>query len=203
MYRQIDGVAMGSPLGPVFANIFVGYCESLVPESMWPPMYCRFVDDSFAHYENREQGEGLLQVLNNLHPALVFTCELEHDGRLPFLEVLVEKVEENSSVTSVYRKPTFTGLYITWDSFCATKYKVNLVKNLVHRARRICSESRLQQELDKLGSIFITNGYPIDLLRKLITCTDNCNSSDVEFGPKHCPVFRRLPWKGCWSTQAA
>ena len=27
MYRQVDGVAMGSPLGPVLANIFLGHCE--------------------------------------------------------------------------------------------------------------------------------------------------------------------------------
>ena len=33
MYRQIDEVAMGSPLGPVLANIFVGYHESLVLET--------------------------------------------------------------------------------------------------------------------------------------------------------------------------
>ena len=26
-YRQIDGVAMGSPLGPTLANIFLGYNE--------------------------------------------------------------------------------------------------------------------------------------------------------------------------------
>ena len=32
MYRQVDGVAMGSPLGPLLANIFVGYCESCIPE---------------------------------------------------------------------------------------------------------------------------------------------------------------------------
>ena len=46
MYRQIDDVAMGSPLGPVLANIFVGYCESLVPKCKWPAVYCSFVDDS-------------------------------------------------------------------------------------------------------------------------------------------------------------
>ena len=70
--------------------------------------------------------------------------------------------------TSVFRKPTFTGLYITWDPFCATKYKVNLVKNLVNRAQRICSGSRLNEELDKLKEIFMKNGYPEDQLARII-----------------------------------
>ena len=30
MYRLTDGVAMGSPLGSVLADIFVGWCESLL-----------------------------------------------------------------------------------------------------------------------------------------------------------------------------
>ena len=47
MYGQIDGVAMGSPLGPVLANIFVGFYESKVEQPLWPLMY-RFVGDTFA-----------------------------------------------------------------------------------------------------------------------------------------------------------
>ena len=55
MFRQIDGVAMGSPLGQVLANIFVGYCESLIPSSSYPPLYCKFMDDSFAYYSSVSQ----------------------------------------------------------------------------------------------------------------------------------------------------
>ena len=49
MYRQIDGVAMGSPLGPAVASIFVGYYESkLFTEISKPTVYCRYVDDTFS-----------------------------------------------------------------------------------------------------------------------------------------------------------
>ena len=35
-FRQIDGVAVSSPLGPALTNIIVGYCEKMIPAGEWP-----------------------------------------------------------------------------------------------------------------------------------------------------------------------
>ena len=56
-YHQIDGVAMGSPLAPVLANIFMGFHES-----KWlneynlnkPKFYLRYVDDILAAFDNEQ-----------------------------------------------------------------------------------------------------------------------------------------------------
>ncbi len=61
-------------------------------------------------------------------------------------------------LTSVYRKPIFSGLYIRWYSFSLKRTKINLIITLVHRTLMIRSKTRLDSELDKIRAILIENG---------------------------------------------
>ena len=56
MHRQIDGVAMRSPLGPALAKNFIGYYESkLFQTTSNPEMYYRFMYDTFVVFSNKDE----------------------------------------------------------------------------------------------------------------------------------------------------
>ena len=161
-WRQVDGVAMGSPLGCLFANVFMGQLEKTIENSIKShcSLYLRYVDDTFALIQNEQQAMNFLQTLNNFHPCLHFTFELERTGFLPFLDVGVHKQADHTFATSVYRKPTFTSVYLNFNSFAPLSYKRGLVRTLYIRACRICSPSHLQCELDFLFAALRGNSYP-------------------------------------------
>ena len=77
LYQQADGVAMGSPLGPILANIFVGHLESSIPKHQFPLLYDRFVDDTFSNFSNSTGVDVFFRKLNSLHPNVQFTMEME------------------------------------------------------------------------------------------------------------------------------
>ena len=196
MYKQIDGISMGSPLGPALANIFVGFYEQqLFRTTSKPTVYYRYVDDTFALFKLESDCDKFLSSLNSLHPALHFTFEKEVNQSLPFLDVFIEK-SGNNFLTSIYRKPTFTGQYLRWDSFGPTKRKTNLIGTLVHRALKICSKSKLQQELDQIRAILLNNGYPEYIINTSISKKISKFNSAKKEGPQKCPVNLRLPWIG-------
>ena len=85
--------------------------------------WCRYVDDTFILFSDPSYIPTFLNHLNSQHPNIKFTCENEAENQLNFLD------------NTIYRKPTFTGLGLRYDSFVSKSYKINLI----HRAYEISS----------------------------------------------------------------
>ena len=109
-----------------------------------------------------------LEFLNSRHPSISFTCDNEENAILPFLDIKVKR-EPHQFITSVYRKPTFTGLLPKFYYFAPSEYKENLISTLVCRAYRISSNYfSLHTEFQFLKSILLQNGYPLKFIEKCI-----------------------------------
>ena len=84
------------------------------------------------------------------------TSEPEKDGKLPFLDVEIFRLSGKFS-TSVYRKPTFTGLFTNFHSFIPLAYKRSLVSCLLHRIFNLCSSyENFHAQLEVVRKLFTT-----------------------------------------------
>jgi hypothetical protein len=84
-YDQIDGVAMGSPLGPLFANVFMSEFERkhmAQLKELGVIKWFRYVDDVFATMSDKKQVNRVLDFLNKHHANLKFTTESETKNQL-------------------------------------------------------------------------------------------------------------------------
>ena len=109
-YQQMEGAAMGNPLNPIIANIFMECFEEEALESAPhpPSLWKRFVDDTFVILETSYK-EGFFHHINSLDSHIKFTAEnTRDDGSIPFLDTLITPNNDGSLQRKVYRKPTHT-----------------------------------------------------------------------------------------------
>ena len=79
---------------------------------------------------------------------------------MSFLDVNIIR-EKGRFTTSVYLKPTFSGIYTHFESFLPTSNKIGLLHTLFYRCFRICSDwTKFHLELVKLIGVFKSSGYP-------------------------------------------
>jgi len=207
LYMQLDGVAMGSPLGPVLANIFLCHMEeTLMSKSRYFPLfYRRYVDDTFALFKTKRSANQFLEFINTLHPSIKFTMDVEQDGKLNFLDTVVDKSNCSFNL-DMYRKPTFTGQYVHWDSLIPLCYKIGLVKSLLCRAYHICTGwQRIKREFDFIRTCLNRNGYPYRVVDQCIDSflaskdsnDDNTsNETETQTTVEKLKVFIKLPFLG-------
>ena len=134
---------MGSPLAPTFANAFLCFHEQIwlneCADEFKPACYRKYVDDIFVLFHSPDHLEKIKKkYLNSKHTNIRFTCEKEHNNFMPFLHVLIPRTS-NGFKTTVYHKPTFSGVYSNFNSFIFEEYKVGLIFILLFQTFSIVS----------------------------------------------------------------
>ena len=139
LYKQFNGITMGCPLGltlPIFLTAHMEnqlLCNGLEAA---PKLYLRYIDDSFAIFDNDQSCTKFLEKFNTQHPNIKFTLE-QAENTIPFLDVKI-KISLDKFDTWTWRKPSNTGLLLNFNAFCIKIRKKGLILCLLNRAKIIC-----------------------------------------------------------------
>ena len=86
---------------------------------------------------------------------------------MSFLDLNIIR-EKGKFTTSVYRKPTFSGIYTNFDSFLPSSNKIGLLHTLLYIRFQICWDwTKFHSELVKLTDVFKNNGYPEKFINRI------------------------------------
>ena len=166
IYQQKFGTAMGSPVSPIVANLFMEDLEqeaiASAPVSCRPRFWKRYVDDTLEVIKKGE-AENLTQHLNTIDStgSIKFTYEAEEKGSIAFLDTLLVRREDGSIKLKVYRKKTHTNQYLAFSSHHPLHQKMGVIRTLMDRCEGIVTElGDKQQERDTIRTALKTCGYP-------------------------------------------
>ena len=112
-YEQTNGLAMGSPLSPLLADLFMSNIVKLIMDSELSKKHIlfwyRYVDDIFACFKGTDRQIDIFnKFLNNIHPNIVFTNEIEIESSINFLDLKITKKKINSALISFGNPPPRT-----------------------------------------------------------------------------------------------
>ena len=168
-YEQTKGAAIGSPVSPIMANIYMDAFENrAIPTALHTPrMWKRYIDDTFVIHQSHK--EEFFRRINTVDPSIQFTVEESKDyGSIPFLDTIITPETDGTLTTGVYRKPTHTDLYLLWDSNHNLAAKYSVIKTLTHRAHTIYSTlNLLENDLQHLEEVLGQCKYPKWAIKKI------------------------------------
>jgi hypothetical protein len=101
-YKQCSGLAMGSPLAPIMADLVMEKLfNTIVPRLNFKPTISKkYVDDTIFSLPINEL-QNTLDALNSFHPKIKFTFETEGEDNkdIPFLDMRLIRRSNQSIIT--------------------------------------------------------------------------------------------------------
>ena len=164
------------------------------PSPVHPITHKRYVDDCHDRFKNKETSEEFLKILNSQEPRIQFTVEYENsDKELYYLDIKIINSKNHEYEFKIHRKDAITNIQIKPNSCHDDKIKNGVFKGYILRAKSLCSEKYLVDEIKFIKNIFIENGYNEAKLNKIIKeTTITIKKPKTKANSKN--RFTSLPW---------
>jgi hypothetical protein len=164
IYKQKFGAAMGSPVSPIIANLFMEWLEqeaiASAPITCKPKLWKRYVDD-ILEIIKKGTTQQMTDHLNTVDKTgnIKFTHEEEVNGQIPFLDTLIVRKTDGSVKLLIYRKKTHTDQYLNFSSQHPLHQKLGVIRTLFDRMNnivteepdRVAEEKRIKEALGLCG----------------------------------------------------
>jgi hypothetical protein len=172
-FQQLDGLAMGSPLSPLLAEMFMDEFESNLFNSghdltKHVHYWHRYVDDVLCCWTGTtRQLEHFFTYINSRNNNIKFTMELGNKS-INYLDLNIQLIE-GKHVFDIYRKPTSTDVIIPADSCHPPQHKTAAFHSLINRLTKIpLSEHNYNKEWKTILHIAKVNGYQPAVIENIL-----------------------------------
>ena len=107
-YEEMHGDAMGSPVNPIVANLFIKKFETNTINIQPTLQGCGedYVEDTFVTQKTAHRDQFLDHIHSIDHHVQLTTENPNTDGSMPFSDALLITGPENTLLIKFYRKPT-------------------------------------------------------------------------------------------------
>ena len=147
------------------------------------PLWLRYVDDTFTGV-HKDKIDEFHDHLNEQNADIQFTREVEEDGKFPFVDCLVSR-QENTLLTTVYRKPTHTDRLLDKSSYNPTSHKATTIKTLTKRVPLVCNTpDSLSNENKYLRRVYNDDFIRRNAHQSTETIETNANSTPMTTGTR-------------------
>ncbi|XP_055714989.1 uncharacterized protein LOC129809198 [Phlebotomus papatasi] len=167
-YVQLDGVAMGSPISPIVADIVMQRALECIlnSSSLRISFIKKYVDDLLVAIHS-EDVQNVLEVFNGFHPKIKFTLEEEVENKLPYLDMVLHRNQDGSIKTVWYSKPCSSQRMLNYHSLHPINMLLNVARNFRNRVRKLTSKEDENPD-EIIRRVLRRNAYPEHIIRSLL-----------------------------------
>ena len=181
-FKQKSGIAMGSKLSSILADIFMFVIEKDIVKKYEKNgkllTYRRYVDDILIFTKDEESVLEIFEKFNSVHKNLKFTLEKNNNNTLAFLDVFIYFDEKSQQFEfNFFQKEIKNDKLDNFISSISPKsQKIGTLCGEIYRANNCSSnEKNLARALKRIEDKFIKNSYPIKLIKSKIAEIKNRN----------------------------